>query len=191
MLEDPASFATQTERPSAMPARLLPWIAAGVFLITTVAFAILYFRQSSPEQPTIRFQIVTPGTGNALAYKLSPNGRYLAFAAIEGGRLRLFVRAMDSLETRALPGMDDVRFPFWSPDSAWIGFFNEGKLKKVSVNGGPPQTLCPALQGLGGTWNHDGVILFQPGPGNGTPILRVSQAGGEPVSVTKAAPNEG
>src|SRR5262249_41297481 len=69
-----------------------------------------------------------------------------------------------------------------SPDSRYIGFFADGKLKKISVTGGPAQTLCDVLNGRGGTWNQDGAILFTP---LNSGLSRVSAAGGVPVVVTK------
>ena len=74
-------------------------------------------------------------------------------------------------------------YPFWSPDSGSIGFFAGGKLKKISVNGGPVQTLCDAPSGRGGTWSSDGVIVFSPDPT--APLQRVGMSGGTPVAVTK------
>jgi hypothetical protein len=71
---------------------------------------------------------------------------------------------MDTLEARPLAGTEDATHPFWSPDGAYLGFFTQGKLKKIAIAGGPPQTLCDATDGRGGTWNRDGVVLFSPGP---------------------------
>ena len=72
--------------------------------------------------------------------------------------------------------------PFWSPDSRFIGFFAQGKLKKIDASGGSPQTLCDAPAGNGGTWNREGVIVFAP---NREGVLaRVSAAGGIPAAVT-------
>src|SRR5262249_19703284 len=75
-------------------------------------------------------------------------------------------------------------FPFWSPDSRYIGFFAQGRLKKIDVMGGPPQTLCDANPGYGGTWNRDNVILFSPS-GTSNVIRRVQAAGGQPSDVIK------
>ena len=74
----------------------------------------------------------------------------------------LWVRPLGAIAAQPLPGTDGAGLPFWSPDSRWIGFFAQAKLKKVDVNGGPPQILCDAPQGTGGTWNRDGTILFAP-----------------------------
>ena len=95
----------------------------------------------------------------------------------------LAVRSLDTLEPQILPGTEGViSTPFWSPDNRFIGFFAQGKLKKVDVTGGPPQELCDAAGGEGGTWNRDGVIVFAPTPTSG--LFRVSAAGGTPVPLT-------
>ena len=95
-------------------------------------------------------------------FAVSPNGRYLAVVGAAGGQRQLWVRPLDSLEPQALPGTEGALFPFWSPDSAYIAFFAEGKLKKIAVAGGQPQTLCDAPNGRSGTWNREGNIVFAP-----------------------------
>jgi Tol biopolymer transport system component len=91
---------------------------------------------------------------------------------------QLWLRPVGSVDARPLAGTDDGTFPFWSPDSRYIAFFAEGKLKKVAVAGGPPVVLCAALAGRGGTWNRDNVILFS--ASTTEPLQRVSGAGGIP-----------
>jgi Tol biopolymer transport system component len=83
-----------------------------------------------------------------------------------------------------LPGTQDASFPFWSPDGRFLGFFAEGKLKKIDLAGGPALTLCDATDGRGGSWNQNDVILFAPARA-GSSLFRVSAAGGTPVPVTK------
>jgi Tol biopolymer transport system component len=88
------------------------------------------------------------------------------------------VRPLNAVEARVLPGTEGTTRPFWSPDSSQLGFFSGGKLKKIAVSGGPPQTICDAPTGADGAWNEDGVILYD---GQGSdPIMRVSAAGGIP-----------
>jgi Tol biopolymer transport system component len=101
----------------------------------------------------------------------------------ESGDILLHLRRLDSPEASAISGTDGAAYPFWSPDSRYIGFMSDGKLKKVAVSGGPPVTLCAADNLKGGTWNEDGVILFAPDHQSG--IHRVPASGGEPVQVTQ------
>jgi Tol biopolymer transport system component len=117
-------------------------------------------------------------------FALSPDGHYLVMHVVGDAGGELWVRATDSLQTQLLPGTRNADHPFWSPDSRYIGFFADSKLKKIAVTGGPAQTLCDAPNGRGGTWNQDGVILFTPTYNGG--LSRVSAAGGVPVVVTKA-----
>ena len=81
-----------------------------------------------------------------------------------------------------LAGTDFGHSPFWSPDSRFIGFFSNGKLRKIDASGGPPQVICDARNGRGGTWSREGVILFAPATTD--PIHRVAAAGGNSTPVT-------
>jgi Tol biopolymer transport system component len=114
---------------------------------------------------------------------LAPDGRSLAYvAATKGEPSQIWVRSLDSVQAHPLAGTEGASFPFWSPDSRFIGFFAMGKLKKVDTRGGTPQTLADASAGRGGTWNQDDVILFT-GQAN-SPITRVSASGGTVTPVT-------
>jgi len=84
-----------------------------------------------------------------------------------------------------LNGTEGAIFPFWSPDSRSVGFFADAKLKKIDVSGGPPLTLADAPLGRGGSWSPNGIIVF--GISGGSPILRVSAAGGAPTPATAPA----
>jgi Tol biopolymer transport system component len=143
----------------------------------------------APEKRAVRFFVAPPAKAIIDTFKLSPDGRYVAIAADVQGKRSLWVRPLESLEPQALPGTDEARYPFWSPDSRYIGFFAQGKLKKTAVTGGPPQTLCEASDGRGGAWNRDGVIVFSPSPAGG--LFRVAAAGGAPVPVTTPDPTAG
>jgi Tol biopolymer transport system component len=106
---------------------------------------------------------------------------------------RLWVRPIDSLEARELPGTEGASYPIWSPDSSYLGFFAGGKLKKMALAGGAAQILCDASGNLGGSWSPSGTILFALTPtaaSSGRTLGRVSAAGGVPAAVTKAA-NQG
>jgi Tol biopolymer transport system component len=136
----------------------------------------------------VRFLVHPPensyinATGRAA---VSPDGRHLTFVAPgSNGKDVLWVRSFDSLAARSLAGTEGALFPFWSPDSRWIGFFaNRSTLQKIDITGGPPISVASALAGNGGTWSRDGVIVF--GTGATRLLYRVSAAGGEVVPLTK------
>jgi Tol biopolymer transport system component len=97
----------------------------------------------------------------------------------------LWLRPLDALTAQQMPGTEDATYPFWSPDSRYIGFFAEGKLKKIAASGGPAQSLCDAPDGRGGSWNRDDVIIFAPNIAYGVGIQRVPASGDVPVEVTR------
>jgi WD40-like Beta Propeller Repeat len=117
--------------------------------------------------------------GAALA--LSADGELLAFVATPSSSKvsQLFVRRIAQLQATMLAGTAGARDPFFSPDGKWIGFFADGKLKKIAVTGGAVVALCDAVTARGGAWGDDGWIVFQP-QGQGAPLLRVPSAGGTP-----------
>ncbi len=162
----------------------LPWvIVAGVMTLLAAGVSALYLSHKPPVGQLMKFQIQPTGQDTTQFLELSPDGRMLAFVANTGSVDQLWLRSMDSLEARMLPGTDGAIYPFWSPDSAWLGYFARGQLNKIAVAGGPPQKLCDTGEGRGGTWNQDGVILFSPGPN--TPLLRVPATGGDPAPAGK------
>jgi serine/threonine protein kinase len=172
----------QTQR---LPHIWLLWaVAAGVTLALAV-LAFVHFRETQAEPRTVRFQISPPGSTPNMMFKVSPDGRYLAFIAPDGGTDRLWIRALDSLEQRALPATDGASYPFWSPNSGDLGFFAQGKLRRIAIVGGPSRTLCNASSGRGGTWGQDGQIVFAPDAN--TVLYQVAADGGTPTQVAKLA----
>jgi len=120
---------------------------------------------------------------------LSEDGRQLAFVAGDStGSTLIWVRALDEAEPRALQGTEGATCPFWSPDGHSLGFFAEGKLKRIDVTGGPPQVLADSPFGLGGAWSRDGIILFS--PDNPSSIMRVAASGGAPAPTTGLSKSE-
>jgi len=113
---------------------------------------------------------------------ISPDGRRLVFMASSAGRNTLWLRPLKTLSAEPLAGTADASYPFWSPDGRSIGFFADGKLKRIDVEGGAVQILANAAPGRGGTWNRDGVILFA--ASSAVPIMRVAATGGAAVPVT-------
>jgi serine/threonine protein kinase/Tol biopolymer transport system component len=161
----------------------LAWLVA--LLIGMLGFAWAYFTRqpTTNDARMMKFSILPPEKSSFGQIAVSPDGSHLAFTAATGGNVRLWVRALDSTDARALDGTQGASLPFWSPDSRFIGFFADGQLKKIEFIGGPVQTICEApSSSLGGVWGRDGVILFvRPG---GSRLLRVSTAGGEVIQVT-------
>jgi hypothetical protein len=145
-------------------------------MLISVTLALLHFREAPPAEPrTVRFQIPPPEKSSIDYFKLSPDGRLLAFTADR----RLWIRSLDTLEAAALPETEGTAEMFWSPDSQSVGFFAQGKLKKIAASGGPVQTLCNANEVYGGAWSQPGVILFPLSLTSG--LFRVSAGGGIPV----------
>jgi Tol biopolymer transport system component len=171
----------------------LAWIAAGVLFVTAVVLAIPYLFHQAPAPPAVqRFTIAPPEKliiGDSLA--LSPDGRRLAFTGTdESGKTLLWIRALETLTPQPLPGTEGARFPFWSPDSRYIGFFADSKLKKIEASGGATQTLANAsIEPRGATWSRDGTILFS--PGTLSPIFRVSTTGGSASALTEIDESRG
>ena len=169
--------------------RALPWGIAAVFV---VAMVVLGIPDMWREDRVVRSEISAPsGTrfhleaDNPGPPALSPDGHSLAFSARDAeGNVRLYIRSLDHVEARDLSGTDRAMYPFWSPDSRWIGFFAGGQLKKIEVTGGAPQTICDAFNGRGGSWSRDDVIVFAPG---GSGLHRVSAAGGasQPIELDR------
>jgi Tol biopolymer transport system component len=166
----------------------LAWALAALFAATTALLGLMELTRTV-EPPSKIVSFVPPAEGTRLAQfpggnlAVSPHGRTLAYVAIGEDQLRyLWLRPLDSTENRMLTGTEGARLPFWSPDGKSLGFFADGKLKRIEALGGAPLTLCDAPFGLGGSWSRDDVILFAP-TGN-TFIHRVPAVGGEPVPVT-------
>jgi len=137
-------------------------------------------------------QLMVPENGPAVA--LSPDGTHIAYVAREGLTQQVYLRAMDSLEARPIPGTEgpvagtNYAEPFFSPDSQWIGFFAGGKLKKVAVSGGAALTLCDALRSNGVSWSSQGMIAFA--PGQIAFLQQVSDMGGAPQPLTRIEKGE-
>ena len=155
------------------------------FLLTTALFAFLYWREPAKESNPVRFIIPPPEKGAFLgqAPVISPDGLKLVYAARDSsGRSMLWLRPLASLLATPVSGTDDAIYPFWSPDSRYIGFFQNGKLRKVEASGGPVQSLADAPQARGGTWSSAGIIVFAPNFGSG--LQQVPEAGGTPTELT-------
>lgn len=167
----------------------LPWAVAALTTVAAAAIALVMLTRTPTPARTVRFEVATPESVVSIdSPRLSPDGRYLAFNATDAdGKTRVWLRQLNSLTAQPLPGTDGAARPFWSPDSRFIGFMADGKLKKIDVGGGPAQKICDAPSGADGSWSSEGVILYD---GRSTdPIYRVSAAGGTPTIAVKADPS--
>jgi Tol biopolymer transport system component/aminoglycoside phosphotransferase (APT) family kinase protein len=174
--------------------RILLAISALAVLAVTI-FVAASLRRVPPEARPTRLLLMPPenvtfgsiGSDVGTMVALSPDGRQVAFAALASdGRSALWVRSLEELTTRRLPGTDGASLnspPFWSPDSRSLGFFADGSLKRIDLSGGLPRVVCGAQDGRGGSWNGSGEIIFAATFASG--LYRVSADGGTPVPITK------
>ena len=153
-----------------------------VTAIALLVLAFVHFRQPAPEAPLRRFAITravdVPTSAAQAGVAISPNGRHITYtgAGTEG---KLWIRDLDQSRPRVLEGTDGAFLPFWSPDSAFVGFAAGGELMKVAVADGIPIRLCPlpSLTFAGGSWSADGQsIAFSAGSYD---IYEVPARGGE------------
>ena len=184
----------EAQKEKRAPPRRQWLIAAGAVagVLAVVAALALWapWRSSEPESaPPMRFSVEVPQgesfqAGGGTAVVISPDGTRLALNLVGAdGASKLFVRSLDQLQATEISGTGDVDTPFFSPDGEWIGFFGNGKLKKVSVRGGATVTLGGDVQvARGGSWSEDGAIIFA--ATNNSGLSRVSSAGGTPEAVT-------
>ncbi|HEY4491555.1 MAG TPA: protein kinase, partial [Acidobacteriota bacterium] len=160
------------------------WI---VSLILAVCLVILFFvrgiRRQEAER-TIRFVLSSPEKATLEPqFSVSPDGQFLAFVASSKGKRELYLHSFDSFQSKPLAGTEGAAFPFWSPDSRFIGFFAKEKLRKIPVTGGSSIDLCKVAEPRGGAWNEQGVIVFAPHLLSN--LYKVSASGGEAVEATE------
>jgi Tol biopolymer transport system component/tRNA A-37 threonylcarbamoyl transferase component Bud32 len=167
---------------------MMTW--ALVLAAAAVAAGVLALRgrRAAPDVATLRFEVSTAPTDDP-STALSRDGTELAFVANQDRVPVLWVRSLDAVESRALPGTQGASLPFWSPDGRTIGFFAGDKLKRIDVAGGMPLVVGEAPNARGGAWNADGVVLFAPGVN--APIMRVPARGGPAERVTQVNTGNG
>jgi len=198
-LQEPATQSPTGVARAVQPGRQR-W-ALGVALVLGAVIASLAFwlfiQPSSPEQSLSRF-VIRPSPPVVLASTLSkevaisPDGRQLVYQGVGEGGVQLYLRSLDDFVDRPIPGTANISGAvFFSPDGESIGFFAEGKLKKTSLAGGSPITLCdapPTLQT--GDWFED-TIVFTARFSSGQGLYRVSANGGEPEMLASVKFDEG
>ena len=168
------------------------WMLAVALLCAVAIFAVGRYRSPAAGE-TVHFSVNPPekavfsGPPNITVpvpqFALSPDGRAIVFVANStGGDPVIWLRSMDQVTARPLPGTEHAQFPFWSPDSRWLGFFAEGKLKKIPGAGGPVQVLADVADAFGGSWGAGDNVIFGK---LSSSIFRVSSSGGIVTEVTK------
>jgi len=158
------------------------WAGGLALAIATSLFLLLSRGYESPSIPlSARFTIQPPENMTINETVVSPDGKRIAFTAMGEGKTLLWVRPLSALSPQSLPETENAEFPFWSPDSRFIGFFADGKLKKIDVSGGTPIILCDAPGGFGGAWSISDELLFSSNKGG---LFRVPSGGGIPKQVT-------
>src|SRR5712664_1563638 len=172
--------------------RTLLWGVVSLLLAAITGFAIWNLKPSPPRPITRAVITVAPGQRLAAldhpAVALSPAGTHLVYVATQGGAQQIYLRAMDSLDARLIPGTEGATEPFFSPDGQWLGFFVGNKLKKVPVGGGAVLTLAETTFPGGASWGSQGMIAFAP---SWASVLRqMPDAGGKPQPLTRLEKGE-
>jgi serine/threonine-protein kinase len=193
----PAEAVQARQRPSLM------WLAAGAAAILFAGIIIgrllIGHTQSASLVPVVTATVKVE-TGYRLssdydptraALAISSDGRFVVYSAIEENpgpqaKPNLYMRSMDKSIAKPIAGTEGGNNPFLSPDNRWVGFWADGKLRKIPVEGGVPVTLCDASRLIGASWGRDNGIVFTDGLQGG--LSMVSAEGGKPEALTKPDP---
>jgi serine/threonine-protein kinase len=169
--------------------RALPWSLILMAVVVLLMAVWIFLRPTSLTQgPVTRFLVVPPSNERLVSrwgprVALSPDGTRFVYVGFGEFYSQLYVRAMDQLEARSIPGTEDASAPFFSPDGQWIGFRAEGKLKKVALAGGPPRSIADAPSRVrGASWGPNDQIVFAATDNSG--LSQVSAAGGVPQVIS-------
>jgi serine/threonine-protein kinase len=199
----PAEFAqalaatpSQVSRVSPAPAAprrspAVPWIAVLTPALLLAAALAWYLGRAREEARGLVASLLPPAgcdfdiVGNSNLVQLSPDGSRLAFVAVCGEDLSIWIRAMETGENRQLGGTGGATYPFWSADGRSLGFFAGERLKRIEVDGGAIRDLAAAPDGRGGSWNAAGIILYAPDVFG--EVYRIPAGGGTPEPATKLA----
>jgi serine/threonine protein kinase len=161
----------------------IAWVAAGALAILLIVFG-MWWRSSKPAEQTTFYSAPFPFPARDVA--VAPNGHTVAVVGYREAERKnvIWIYEPGAPQATSLPNTEGANYPFWSPDGRSLGFFADGRLKKLDLTGGTVQTLCDAPTGRGGAWNKDGVILFTPSGLLGTGVFRIPASGGTPTQIT-------
>jgi hypothetical protein len=182
--------------------RLWPFLLGAGLLAASVLISALLGRNArdAPRLHRIHSEISIPEHADfpvVAIPEISPDGKSLIWSGSDAGwsgsdvrRVPLWVRSMANDDSHPLAGTENAMFAFWSPDSRSVGFFADGKLKRIDLAGGAPFTLCDIPDvGRGGSWNREGIIIFS--GGRDGPLFRIPAAGGVAEPLTRLDPRRG
>ena len=165
--------------------RALPWAVATLCMLAAVAAAgyMIFGQQAGNAMGEVTLDVSLPEGVNILTrdstnVALSPDGKEIVFMGTKGDVSQLYRRSLDEPDAKAVIGTENGLSPFFSPDGKWIGFFADGKLKKIPIEGGTAQILADTPNQRGGSWSPDGTIVFSPEYAAG--LMEVSNSGGQP-----------
>ena len=169
----------------------LPWGIAAVLGLALAGISLWTALRPAPRpttRPVARVVVNLPPTDHlALGFTpvlaMSPDGMRLVYVANRAGNRQLYARQLDRFEATPILGTEGAETPFFSPDGQSVGFFADGKLKKASLSGGAPLTLCRASVNRGASWGPDDTIIFTP-YNLFSGLFRVSASGGTPKPLT-------
>lgn len=179
-------------RPTPMWLHLLPWAIAASLL---AALVYAHWPRPVSQDRAMRFEVqlgneelvVDENIDGAVAV-LSPDGANVAYLGEIGSARRLYIRPLNQLESRALPGTENALQQFYSPNGQSLAYFANGNLMRIPVTGGAPALIAPAADARGGAWGPDDTIVFTTDVSAG--LSRVPATGGTPTSLTTLASNE-
>jgi Tol biopolymer transport system component/tRNA A-37 threonylcarbamoyl transferase component Bud32 len=179
------------EPPPSTPARSVRLWQGLAVLMAAIAVGIgAWVSRPTIPAPPARVEAPAPENVTLSHVSVSPDGRKLAVTEAAAGGL--WLRDLDALEWRRLPGTEGAATPFWSPDSRYVGFIVDDTLRRVDTTGGPPETLASVPAATSGTWNrHGDIVLGSWGGGSGGPLWRISSAGGAATPVTQVDLSKG
>jgi len=193
-----ADAGSQAGVPAPLAARrkaraLTSWAGTGLAALAALLFATLWLLSTPAPRRVVQSSLLAPEGTSFDAQQgsaISPDGTRIVFVANEeNGTSALWIRSLDALVARSLTGTDGAYYPFWSPDGRSIGFFAQGKLRRVDAAGGPVQTLADATSGRGGAWGPDGTIIYAPEFNGG--LYRIPAVGGDAGQVTRLESDRG
>ena len=200
----PALASTATEgaaRSGSSRSRWSPWVTAATALVAAIAVVALIVMVraagsragSDAETPARQIAIgISPPTGHVFAAADAPildlarDGSAVAFEAEGPEGRQLFLRRVDRAEVVPIPGTLGASHPFFSPDGRSLGFFAEGRIRKVGLAGGPVTDVTPINANRGATWTDGGWIIYTQSFNTG--LTKVRDAGGRSEPVTTPDP---